>query len=43
MNAYAALGSVFSDLVLASMEETRRAEIPTFIGAEATGQREKRA
>ena len=35
MDAYAVMGPVFSDLVLANMEEIQRAEIPTFIGAEA--------
>jgi len=37
MKAYAVMGPVFSDTVLASMAETQRAEIPTFVGGEATG------
>jgi branched-chain amino acid transport system substrate-binding protein len=36
MDAYAIFGPVLSDLALASMEEIQRAEIPTFVGAEAT-------
>ncbi len=35
MKAYAVMGPVFSDTVLASMDVTRQAEIPTFVGAEA--------
>jgi branched-chain amino acid transport system substrate-binding protein len=35
MGAYAVMGPVFSSSVIVSMEETRRAEIPNFIGAEA--------
>jgi branched-chain amino acid transport system substrate-binding protein len=35
MNAYAVMGPVISGMVLASMEEIRRNEIPTFIGADA--------
>ena len=35
MNAYAVMGPVISDMVLASMEEIRRNEIPTYIAADA--------
>ena len=35
MQAYAVMGPVFSDMVLAGMEEIARNEIPAFIGAEA--------
>lgn len=35
MNAYAIMGPVNSDMVLANMDEIRRHEIPAFIGADA--------
>ena len=35
MDAYAVMGPVISGMVLAAMEEIRRNEIPTFIGADA--------
>jgi branched-chain amino acid transport system substrate-binding protein len=34
--AYAVFGPIFSGSVLVSMEETRRAQIPNFVGGEAT-------
>ncbi|HEX6014124.1 MAG TPA: ABC transporter substrate-binding protein, partial [Geminicoccaceae bacterium] len=35
LQAFAVMGPVFSDMVLATMEEIRRAGRPTFVGAEA--------
>ncbi len=35
MGAYAVMGPVFSGSILESMQETRRAEIPNFVGGEA--------
>jgi len=36
MGAYAVIGPVFSGSAIVSMTETRRAEIPNFVGSEAT-------
>jgi branched-chain amino acid transport system substrate-binding protein len=36
LQAFAVMGPVFSGMVLATMEDIRRAERPTFVGAEAT-------
>src|SRR5687767_13946367 len=36
MDAYAVMGPVFSDMVLAAMPEITKARLPAFVGAEAT-------
>ena len=36
MDAYALMGPVFSDMVLAAMPEIAKARLPAFVGAEAT-------